>query len=369
MQNRAIPMPLVALIHSTCPSLQADTMRSCNELFRVLRLHSTSSAAEQQVLAAALTGHPMTPRAWRTAVSALPALVELIRQPSCSSAAVLEQAAHALNSIRDFEHMDSEQVREASADVIASTVQLLQHDAEVWVQSTAGTVLRELSGHPGNQVRMIAASVVDRLVDLLKSSSPDAQAVAASALASISNNSLEGAECIAAAGAGLVLIQLLDPCCSGGEAATEQPSKVQILSSLHSNVLAVLTNLAGQVAPSRSTLFTAGAFPRLVEMLWSDCEELQHMAAGALGNLAVGSPENQARVAAAGAIAPLVKLLASGSEAVQVRGGGRMVQPTIKVDDSYQLGVDSWGGGALWVQWAGMERLSYRCCTNTLTTG
>ena len=290
-------------------------MRSYDELLRVL-LHSTSSAADQQEAAAALAALPMTPGAWRTAVSALPALVEAIWE--ASSAIMRGHAARVLDSIKDFEHVNIRTVQKATAGAIVSTVQLLKHDA-VWVQVAVGYVLRELSGHAGNQAEMIAAGAVDRLVALLKSSSSDVKAVTASALASISKNSVEGSESVVAAGAGPVLVQLLHP--RLGEEAAVPPTSAQTLFSIRSNALAVLANLAGCVAASRSALFAAGAVPRLIAMLQSDSEDFQEKAAATLGNLVCGATESQVRATAAGAVGTLIKLLASSTEAVQVREG------------------------------------------------
>ena len=115
-------------------------MRSCHELVELL-LRSKSSAGKQEA-AAALALLPMTPRAWNTAVRAIPALVELIQQSS--SAATREQAANALDHMNDFEHENNDLVEEVAADVIVSIVQLLKRDAE-WVQFNIACTLREIS--------------------------------------------------------------------------------------------------------------------------------------------------------------------------------------------------------------------------------
>ena len=78
----------------------------------------------------------------------------------------------------------------------------------------------------------------------------------------------------------------------------------------------LLGNLTNVVA-SRAPLVTAGIVPHLVRSLSSDSEQLQHLAAGALGNLACGDPSNKLRIVAAGAVEPLIKLLTSDSEEVQ----------------------------------------------------
>ena len=284
-------------------------MRSCHELIQTL-LRSTSPA-EQLEAAAALTDLPMTPSSWHTAVSAIPALVEVIERPY-SSTALQTQLTHALGNLADFTHTFDDQVEEVAADVIASIVKLLKHDA-IWIQVNAACVLRELSLHPGNHASGMAAGAVGQLARLLNSNVTVVRATAVAALALISSTN-EGAKCVAAAGAVPALVQLLGPCCSG-----EAAQLFVAFNSTSWNVLAVLANLAGNVADSHAALFAAGAVPRLIGLLQSDCETSQCKAAKVLGNLASsGDPENRVRVAAAGAISPLIKLLASDSEAVQV---------------------------------------------------
>ena len=181
-------------------------MPSCDELLNVL-LTSTSSPADQLKAAADLSVLPITPRAWRTFVGALPALVELIKQPSNSTAVRQRVLLELLPNIVTFEHGDNH-VEEVTAEVIGSIVQLLQHGSDLG-QCTAANVLRELSSHTGNLARMIAAGAVGRLVPLLKSKKTTVQATSATALSFISDNGVEGARCIAAAGAVPPLVRLL----------------------------------------------------------------------------------------------------------------------------------------------------------------
>ena len=102
-------------------------MRSCHEVLEVL-LRSTSTAKQKEAATAALAEVKLTARVWRTAVSALPALAELIQKPS-GSAAMREQAVRALDHIKGFEHSDNDHVEAAATGVIASIVELLMHDA------------------------------------------------------------------------------------------------------------------------------------------------------------------------------------------------------------------------------------------------
>ena len=132
-------------------------MRSCHELVEIL-LHSTSSPAEQQKAAAALAELLWTPGAWNTAVSAIPALADLLQQPT-SSAAMREQVSLALDHMRHFAHADQDLVGEVIADVIVSIVQLLKHDA-ILVQIAAAWALKELSLDASNHAIIIASNTV-----------------------------------------------------------------------------------------------------------------------------------------------------------------------------------------------------------------
>ena len=294
-------------------SVLGSTMPSCHELVQVL-LYSTTPA-EQQEAAAALAALPMDPCAWRTLVNALPDLVGLIQRP-LFSAASRQQLVYALNSMADFAHMNGDQIEEAAADVIASIVQLLKHSSDV-VQCVAASALRELSLHPNNLARVIAAGAVEHLVQMLKSMLAIVQADAVSTLAYISRNSVEGARSVVAAGAIPILVLLLRP--SSIMEATRQSVTDALASSIRLNVLVLLGDLAAVDAASRASLFDAGIVPRLVEVLRSDCEDSQCKAAGVIGYLACEDPGNQIRIAAASeAVPPLIKLLASRSEAVHV---------------------------------------------------
>ena len=143
-------------------------MRSWEELFKVL-LHPTSPA-EQHEAAAALAVLPVTPRAWRTAIGAFPALIVVIQRLP-SSAAVQKPVTRVLHCIVNFVHpKDNDPVEEAAASVIVPIAQLLKYNTG-WVQQAAARVLRELSPHPKNLATMVAAGAVDQLVTLLKPTS------------------------------------------------------------------------------------------------------------------------------------------------------------------------------------------------------
>ena len=111
-----------------------------------------------------------------------------------------------------------------------------------------------------------------------------------------------------------------------------RPSAALKFAGICSNVLAIFANLAVNISVSRTALVAAGVVPHLVEILHSKCKDSQEKAAAALGNLALGGPENQVLVAAAGAIGPLVKLPASDSEAVLICASAALVNLAFNAD-------------------------------------
>ena len=320
-------------------------MRFCHELVDVM-LRSTS-LAEQEKAAAALAALPMTPRAWRAFVSALPALAEVIRQPNSSAAAMREHALGVLlPHIAQFVHADQDQVKEVTAVVISSIVQLLQQSSVV-VQCAAACVLRELSLHPGNLAGMMAAGATGQLVRTLNSAQADfLQAGVAAALANIFSHAVNGAECIAAAGAVPSLVKLLGP----GSREAAKMSAIIVLAGICS-IEAHLPSVtaAGAAAPlvvlikSRSAeiqreaavvtallaadegsllpLFAAGAVGAVVPLLRHSSPLLQQTALVVLGNLSGSVDASRAALISAGAVPRLVEMLHSDCEDSQCKAG------------------------------------------------
>ena len=255
------PIHITSSSSSPSPYLQhvRGAMRSCDELISVLRRY-TSRPAEKEEAMAALAQLPMTPKAWRTAVGALPSLVELLQQPS-GSEALRERGSQVLEKIANYQHLkNGDQVEEVTADLMASIVQLLSHSAD-WAQMTAACALRELASRPSNQAMLIAAGAVGQLVPLLQSPIAMVHVNAAAALAFISKNTVEGARCIAAAGAVPPLVWLL----SYGSAEAVRLSSV-----------AVLANICSSFPNGPSVLRAAGVAAPLLALLKSPLAALVH---------------------------------------------------------------------------------------------
>ena len=128
--------------------LPRDSVQSCEELIR--QLQHSASPAEQQKAATALSKLPMTRKVWATAVGALLPLFQLMQRSG--SAAVLDLAKLAVHNITDFSQgQDCEAA--ATAEVIGSLIQLLQHDIET-AQGLAAAVLGTL-GHDARSLQLV----------------------------------------------------------------------------------------------------------------------------------------------------------------------------------------------------------------------
>lgn len=207
-------------------------------------------------------------------------LVALSR--TCTQLNKLAEPARAdLRAVRElFVTVHNEQcsndARVASACAILTTSTLTQQQVEFLQQPHAQQQQRKLKLH--------AAAAVAKLASR---SSPHSDA---------------NKEALARAGALPAVVALLrfPPFARGAAIADEQ----QV-------VVAAIANLANGKDANRVALVDAGALPPLIAMT-ADARvpSVQHLATAALGNLAVHR-DNKRRIAQAGALAPLLKLLQS----------------------------------------------------------
>ena len=172
---------------------------------------------------------------------------------------------------------------------------------------SATLALANICLHAANGPLVIAAGALGPLFKLLKSQSVEVQTQAmcvTGPLASHSRNLLA----LFTAGTVDALVPLLR--------RRSTPQVVQLYA------LEVLVNLTAGVAVSRAAVFAAGALPCVMDQLHSACKDCQDKAAALLANLACGwseAPGDQVCVAAAaGAIKPLIKLIASDRDAAQM---------------------------------------------------
>ena len=93
---------------------------------------------------------------------------------------------------------------------------------------------------------------------------------------------------------------------------------------------------------NQAAIAAAGGIPPLVRLLGSGSEDVQEAAAGALGYLADNSDANRAAIAAGGGIPALVQLLGSSSEDVQERAA--RVLAILARDDSNRAAIAAAGG-------------------------
>eukprot|EP00887_Chlorella_sp_A99_P001753 scaffold19.g1753.t1 len=189
----------------------------------------------------------------------------------------------------------------AMGGAIPPLVQLLGSSSPE-VQGLAAYALGNLTRTPADRKAITAAGAIPPLVGLLGSSSADVQQWAAYALGTLARNPGSRKAAIA-------------------EGATR--SLVQLLGSRHTGVQKwtayALGHVGSRTPACREVAAAAGAILPLVRLLSSNSAGVQEMAVFALVKLVCGSPTNReaSTTAAAGATQALVKLLGSSSAGVQ----------------------------------------------------
>ena len=174
--------------------------------------------------------------------------------------------------------------------------QLRSHSQEV--QVAAARVLDRLADKDSRQFMASTDSATSALAELLKSSSAEVQLQAALTLQGFALKAQ-----IASAGAIIPLVQLLT---AGSSTAAVKAAAGRTLGIYMAAVTGVLNQAVG-----------AGVIPPLVEGLKSGSTDEPEAAAMALYT-ASGAAHHKAKVITAGAVPPLVRLLPSASQAVQM---------------------------------------------------
>ncbi|KAG1664764.1 hypothetical protein FOA52_013616 [Chlamydomonas sp. UWO 241] len=221
-----------------------------------------------------------------------------------------------------------------SAGAIPPLVELLgKHSG---VQMAATRALKSLAaGHAANQTVIVAAGAIPPLVLLLlqkQHSSPNVPQAAVQALACLAVGHAENKAAIFAAGAIPKLVQLLGHSSAGAQRAaidflkymadgtaqsktamaTAIPPLLELLGHSSSEVqtaaVQVLSAVAANDTRAAAAIVAAGALVPLLKGPQSP-PHVQQEASAALDSLAAGHAQNQAYIAAAGAIPFLVQLL------------------------------------------------------------
>ena len=296
----------------------------------VQQLHSSNRLKQQQTVAA-LSGIPLTPRAWLLLAGAIPRLAQLLH--SSSTTAALDRAIRKLlqHITSSAEYLTGGGYDAAPDGIIPPLVSLLLLDDDTHVCHAAAVTLFSLTANVDNRIKVIEAGAIAPLVQLLGSDSEVLHNPAAQALAHLAKDDPGAQARILAAGAMGPLLGLL----SSGAAAVQQsaamafsiladdpvaaasgiPLLVQLLKSPSAAVHQEVAQALSRLAPNTDIvthIVADGAIPLLVGLLIRPSgpypEVLQQYVAVALGDLAFSA---QSEIIAAGAIEALVGLLES----------------------------------------------------------
>ena len=251
-----------------------------------------------------------------------------------------EESAGALYALAENER---NRVAITESDGIGRLVMLLGCDNPNAREHAEGALVR-LSIENANRVL-----IIKKLVDMLQDSGTHAQEQAAAALANLARESQDNRKSIIEANGIGPLLALLDSASTRAKensvgAITQLcrkskenqmivakaggiPKLVAVIQSFSSTTMkemaaVQLCTLAAEAIKEMSAsnkrnqdaIAEAGAIPPLVAMLASPAAQMQANAAGALANLATNHHDNQLAIAKTGAIAPLCTLVKEGAD-------------------------------------------------------
>lgn len=234
----------------------------------------------------------------RTIVAA-GAIEALVLCLGSSNVAVQKEAAGALGELAADNQANKQAI--AAAGAIPALMQLLGSGSSAEVQATAAGALFWLA-IGGMQNQEATAASIPALVRLLgTSSSAEVQKAAARALGILAADNPGNQETMFCAGAVPALLLLL-----------EEISDWTVQSAAAAALL--LSRLCSKTPVNQQA--PSGALQPLVQLLGSNSSVVQEVAARALGDMAVDSPDTRQAIVAAHAIPRLTKLLDSNSPEV-----------------------------------------------------
>ena len=191
--------------------------------------------------------------------------------------------------------------------IIKKLVTMLQ-DPGAGGQEQAAAALANLARESeDNRKSIVDAEGIAPLIELLETSSAKAKENAVGAIKELCRNSKPNQFLVAKAGGIGKLVGVL----SGFSANTMKESTLVQLITLAASAI---KEMAKDNRFNQDEITEAGAIPPLVTMLAAPAEQMQANAAGALANLAQNHAENQGAIARTGAVAPLCSLIKEGSD-------------------------------------------------------
>jgi vacuolar protein 8 len=271
-------MPLVALLTAQDPAAGAEAARALRSL--------AINAENKNMIAQA---------------GALAPLVTLVKSGTDDQK---EQAAGALRNLA-LRNPDN-QVLIAQAGAFAPLVTLVKSGTDGQKENAAGALRNFTFKNPENQVLIAQAGAIAPLVTLVQSGTDGQKEYAADALRSLAAKKTENQVLIAQAGAIAPLVTLV-------QSGTDRQKEI---------AAGALFFLA-DIAENQVLIAQAGAIAPLVTLLKSGTDGQKEKAVAALKNLAAND-ENQVLIAQAGAIVPLVTLEQSGTAGQNEHAAGAL---------------------------------------------
>ena len=201
-------------------------------------------------------------------------------------------------------------IENANRELIIHKLVSMLHDKGNGGEEQAAAALANLaSDSADNRKSIVEAGGIAPLLSLLESTSPGARENAISAISQLAHNATIQRAIAEEGGVPLLANTLV--------ASSSNVKEMISGSRLYSLSAFAVAQLARGNRDTQLALADAGAIPPLVAMLASPNVEMQAQAAGALSGLSADNADNQAAVARTGAIAPLCALVREGAPSVK----------------------------------------------------
>lgn len=266
-------------------------------------------------------------------------LVDILK--SNGGTRVKEEVASALWSLSANNRGNQEAV--ANAEGIGPLVNVLGLGTVRANEQAAGALAALALDNVKNEL-----SIANRIVALLGSDNKDASATAARAIAQLARSNPSNQTSIAQVGGIALLVAIIDtsvandheterPHEEGGTSTsgqhegvsdtTDGRSSLPLLTnkqvSLQKDIAAAIWSMTNNNQENQAAVAKAGGIPPLIALLVGS-KEVHRDAAGALWSLALDQPTNQEMIASSGGVQPLVNLLKQGTDGSQETAAGAL---------------------------------------------
>ena len=202
--------------------------------------------------------------------------------------------------------------------IIKQLVEMLQETSGTAAQEQAAAALANLARESTeNRTSILEAGGIPKLLSLLYSTSQKAIMNAVSAIGQLSYNNLANQNAITEANGLQALVDTLSPASNNQKESTN--------AQMCTLCATAIWYLAEGNYTNQTKLMKAGAIPPVVALLANASPEMQTNAAGALAALSRGHADNQGGIARCGAIAPLCNMVREGAPETREESAGKLL--------------------------------------------